>query len=57
MRACWWSHPSDFLSVSPVAGAKAQSFIERTCTSSPTKVVALFALVLRAVGQAKGNLF
>ena len=36
------SCPSDFLSTSPVAGTKAQAFIERAWTSSPTKVVALF---------------
>lgn len=36
------SYPSDFLSTSPVAGTKAQAFIERAWTSSPTKVVALF---------------
>ena len=33
------SYPSDFLSISPVAGMKAQAFIERACTSSPAKVV------------------
>ena len=36
------SCPSDFLSTSPVSGAKAQAFIERAWTSGPTKEVALF---------------
>ena len=36
------SYPSDFPSTPPVSGAKAQAFIERAWTSSPTKVVALF---------------
>lgn len=36
------SYSGDFPSASPVAGAKAQAFIERAWTSSPTKVVALF---------------
>lgn len=37
-RSC----PSDFLSTSPVSGAKAQAFIERAWTSGPTKEAALF---------------
>ena len=36
------TYPNDLFSTSPVAGAKAQAFIERAWTSSPAKVVALF---------------
>ena len=51
------SCPSDFLSTSPVSGAKAQAFIERAWTSGPTKEVALFiGSPFHGCGVAAGGL-
>lgn len=51
------SCPSDFLSTSPVSGAKAQPFVERAWTSGPTKEVALFiGSPFHGCGVAAGGL-